>query len=620
MGKKTDTARATAMADFNGRFSDHVTTLEREAIKLSSGMEGVRSALGRLESLKQKAARKVNHAIWLLERKNPKAAEFNTFLDARAETAHRRYIRAHDNAKKMSFLAKRAIEQRLGVRLADMADELPLVEAPQTWESTVCASSGIDLEKLKTDKDGNSTGVQNFADSFIGEYVRNLENVVESYRLAHNFHEGDDFIVASLRDDILSVRNECVTESPNLLLHSGQMDKHSLASTAPGRWTVHGCGEEENVDPDDSDVSEEFVVSEEPPQDCLTVERLDVSPTRSIQNSPTLRGQKLKRGSNFVAGATLRQRLEVEAGMYLFSWFSPDAVGASLGGAWLSDGTEAAIEAGARSREGDLWPRHWVVFRVPEAQEISVGFHSEEGGEVQIGAPMLERVTSQLPERLVPRTYSDTAESRDIVAAVCADHSGETFRQEYWTRNCINVCVDGYKSNCSNGGQVRCFQETHFSISQNQLAIGRPFQNSGFAEGNFNYRINDIGVNFVGTGIRNCDQSETPSACYSGGFVQYSLYHEGPFDVRNHWGEDFEAHLFPGRIERARGLALERYLSNPVSSQDGSLMDQYIRKEFRGRPLDGIFRIRVWEGEGIDFERIEDVQLLLKYHYWTRFN
>ncbi len=600
----SDGARQTAMADFNQRFSNHVTTLQAEAIKLSKGMEGVRASLGDMESLKKKAERKINHAMWLIERKSPAAAEFNTFLDAREETAFRRYTKAHENAKRMAFLAKRAVEQRLGVRLSDMRDDLPLVEAPQTWESTVCATSGIDLEALSTDAEGNSTGTKDFSDAFIGEYVRNLENVVESYSLAHNFHEGDDFVVASLRDDILGVRTECSVESHNLLHYSSQLDHHSLDATDVGRWSVDGCA------PADGESA----------QECLAVMRLDVSPTSAIRNSPALRGHQLILGDDFLEDAALRQRVPVPAGMYLFSWYSPveDGEGAFVGKAWLADETAAPAETATKTEHGDLWDRHWFVFQVNEPQEIAVGFLPDSLG-FQVGAPMLERVSSKSPGNLVPRPYSDTSETRLVTSPSCQDSNGETFRQEYWTRGCVNLCVDGYSSECT-GGEKRCYYETHFSLTQRQLAKGEIFSNAGFAEGNFNYRIGDMGVNFVGTGIRDCAESETPSGCYSNGFVQYSLYHEGPFHVRNHWGEDYEALLFPGRVERARGLASERYLSNPLGSADAGLMDQYQRSEFSGRPLDGIFRIRVWEGEGVDFERIEDIQLLLNYRYWTRFD
>lgn len=126
-------------------------------------------------------------------------------------------------------------------------------------------------------------------------------------------------------------------------------------------------------------------------------------------------------------------------------------------------------------------------------------------------------------------------------------------------------------------------------------------------------------MNFVGSDVRDCENSNLPITCFSAGFVPYTLKHIGPFFVRNHSGNDFQVKLFNGNIEHARGLGIERYLTNPLSSTDRELMSAYVRSEFRGRPLDGNFALRVWD-EGITIDAIQDVQLYIKYRYWTRFD
>jgi hypothetical protein len=88
--------------------------------------------------------------------------------------------------------------------------------------------------------------------------------------------------------------------------------------------------------------------------------------------------------------------------------------------------------------------------------------------------------------------------------------------------------------------------------------------------------------------------------------------------VTNHSGQIFKADLFTGVIEHARGLGTERYLTNPLSSADRDLLGPYIRSELQGRPLDGSYRLRVWDAPGLTFDAIEDVQVYLKYRYWTR--
>jgi hypothetical protein len=127
-------------------------------------------------------------------------------------------------------------------------------------------------------------------------------------------------------------------------------------------------------------------------------------------------------------------------------------------------------------------------------------------------------------------------------------------------------------------------------------------------------------LNFVGTGLHDCASSDLPQTCFSAGFVPYTLIHDGPFYVRNHLGQDYLARLFEGSIEHARGLGTERYLTNPLGSADAMLIAPYFRKEFEGRPLDGTFTLRVWDQPGLDFRAIQDVQILLNYRYWTRFN
>jgi hypothetical protein len=56
-----------------------------------------------------------------------------------------------------------------------------------------------------------------------------------------------------------------------------------------------------------------------------------------------------------------------------------------------------------------------------------------------------------------------------------------------------------------------------------------------------------------------------------------------------------------------------------VSSADQTLLADYFRREFRGRPLEGNYVLRIWDAPGFDWNKVEDVQLVLRYRYWTRF-
>ena len=79
------------------------------------------------------------------------------------------------------------------------------------------------------------------------------------------------------------------------------------------------------------------------------------------------------------------------------------------------------------------------------------------------------------------------------------------------------------------------------------------------------------------------------------------------------------APLPPGKIQQAKALLAERYLTNPVSGADRNLLSDYWRSELNGRPLDGSFKLRVYKTDELDFQALEDVQIALKYRYWTRF-
>ena len=49
-------------------------------------------------------------------------------------------------------------------------------------------------------------------------------------------------------------------------------------------------------------------------------------------------------------------------------------------------------------------------------------------------------------------------------------------------------------------------------------------------------------------------------------------------------------------------------------------MEPYMRGELKGRPMQGLYTLRIWDSPGLRWEQIEDLQLVWRYHYWTRFN
>ncbi|HET6338808.1 MAG TPA: hypothetical protein VFG30_36565, partial [Polyangiales bacterium] len=227
-----------------------------------------------------------------------------------------------------------------------------------------------------------------------------------------------------------------------------------------------------------------------------------------------------------------------------------------------------------------------------------------------------------------PLAYFPTTETLTAQFGQCEDTTGEVFQGEWLSgdSHCENICPDGtgdscaqYESNTTFAQQ--CYQELRFDIGPGMLERGELMP---IARGNFNYRYSRFGINLVGTGLRNCENAQYPSSCYASGFVQYSLRHDGQFSVTNHVGHREDVPLFPAQIQHAKALTAERYLTSPISGADRSLMEDFWRSELRGRPLQGQYTLRVYDipgpnGENVfDMSKLEDVQLIFEYNYWTR--
>jgi hypothetical protein len=326
----------------------------------------------------------------------------------------------------------------------------------------------------------------------------------------------------------------------------------------------------------------------------------------------------------------IQQSVALEPGKYILSWYG--ASGQHPYGFRLRTAAGTNVPA-AVSVDGPLsdkgFPRYYDVYDITTAGTYQVyadGLgNGTTGWNHNVGLPMLEKATtanlaegSQIDYRPLPFELTDADGKHQV--EWCSDTDGSSFRFKHWKRECLPVCDNGIGTGCVVSlGPPRCFLEASFDLNQRDIENGYILPNGGFALGNFNYRVEALAVNFVGTSLRTCE-STGGQGCYSQGFIPYSLVQSGPFTVINHAGDPFYSTLYDGHIEHAKGLALERYLSNPLSSADNGLIEPFIRKEFMGRPLDGAYVLRVWEEPGVDFNSIEDVQILLKYRYWTRLN
>ena len=628
----------------------HGDALQKYGNQISEALENIDGHLAEIERQRDKAQRAAAEAIRQLAFENAGSKTVSSDLAAIRETARLRYEYAFDVAKRATFLARRAIEQRLAVNMDELTDDMPLVEAPQRWAGTVCERSGIDWNAVQA---SHPDSPASFADSFMGDYVSKLERVVESYRLDHNFHEGSDTSVVSLRDDVTGVRAPCDVQVDNLLFNTTDISVQTNSADLLGGWRPSGCASR-------TDTSGKVI----PPENCIAPVVTDDIPypnfSREVGAPKTFRlaygcdlpgsnGQcpvGMQYGYDYQPNAKWAQRVKLNAGRYRVSWYatgleSQDGVDpqAKL---WYEtpDGTGVQYRSGAAPqptgntssiRSGASWYRFWYVIDVnpSSGNTVDVDFtlnrqDTSDFGPTLVAGAMVEdisadsiSVTSDPPE---PKPFTSTSDTRVRRLEACQDTTGDVFRSK-WVKKCVPLCPDGNVSTCPPSLAIQqCYWEVPFSISQARLLAGQQFKLAGFSQGNFNYRISTVGVNVVGTGVKNCANALLPSTCYSSGNITYSLDHAGPYMVRNYEGADYETKLFTGHIQHARGLAAERYITNPISSTDEQLLDQYMRTELQGRPLDGNFILKIWDDPNTSFAGVQDIQVILKYSYWTRFD
>ncbi len=167
-----------------------------------------------------------------------------------------RYEAALHEAKYLAYVARLAVEQRVGARLSTFTQSVGPLNAPSEWADDVCNLTGIDYEELRAFEvpDGGAQSdldqaeketIKGFADQFVGDYVDKLENFVDYYNIQYPAHDGDDTAVISLRDDLLGPPAGCVQEAPNLLYYSSDLTGHDFVSDGSGPvlrgWELNSC-------------------------------------------------------------------------------------------------------------------------------------------------------------------------------------------------------------------------------------------------------------------------------------------------------------------------------------------------------------------------------------------
>jgi hypothetical protein len=583
------------------------------------------------------------------------AIPLNTVLRRQYDGLSLRYKEALTEAKGLAFLARRAIEQRVGVSMSDMHDAVGPLDPPATWADSVCHMTGIDYATLRSiganANDGGEGGVtlepasgdggldqqqiQQFADGFIGDYVSKLQNFVDYYNVQYPSHQSDDIAILSLREDFLPRQSACMTRGSNLAHYSSQLWHEALGdpqnggtpgweytpclSTAKCLFASQSVAAPDAVPPEDAVRAHVTLLADQalpastgkdggPP--ALDASAGDAGGDASASGDP--RGRVNTDGPpGFVS-----QTVNADAGSYVLSWWDQARHGYAgayrvvvFDASWnaIARWSDVAFDPGDSSTPG--WSdRRVVAFDLPAAGTIHLAFAASgtDGtlGAVGVSGVQLEKTANGGS----PTAYVETSVTLDSYTAICPAPSAQAL-QGAFTRRCDDPTG-------------ACYYEIDapFVINSVGLQNGTSPLAGKIARGNFNYRHVNLAINLAGTGVRSCPDGSSPS-CYGTGYTEYSLYHDAEQVPILDWNGtphyfDFET----GRIEHGKALAAERYITLPIGSADQSLLSQpEIEKvELQGRPLDGPYRLRIWDDPALHWSQLQDVQIIVQYRYWSK--
>ena len=632
---------ARALLDLRARTKERFDDVRSALQDFRAAVTKIDAASNRLKQIEDKAKYEVSKGTGVdyvngLDGK-PIPIPVNTVLKRQYDITNIRYRRALEDAKRLAYIARLAIEQRIGTRLSSLKKRIGALDPPAEWADKICTVTGIDYKKLRDQGDISGGGffrdaspsekevLDKLSEQFVGDYVAKLENFVDYYNIEFPSHDGDDTAILSLRDDLVGSQRSCVRKAPNLLLYSDRLDQaHSIedgGQTKIEGWQLRTCqpgdsmcqrveGAVNLAAPTVSPVGDEvvFVYTEAASTD-LTSAPPEVPPS-------------------IVPSNTVYQRVHLAPGTYLVSWWDQ---------ARAAGGTFAAASFGPPPYRLGIYDRAWTSVatstRVPwvpvnpmtDAVEamwsarrtLRVDVPSEGDYYLAIGASVDSTKLGNLALAGLqleftsnteggPTPYVQTNSTRDFVSADC---SGEPSRdlQSFFHRGCE-----------ANG---HCFYDLTQPIllDTGTLGSGHSSLEGKISGGNYNFRHIDVALNFVGTGLRDCE-ADPKRSCFGSGYIEYTLAHDAL--QSGVLGRDGTMQCFnfgSSSINHGKALATERFITMPVGQSDLGLLSQpgITKPEFRGRPLDGSYRLRIWDTPGFAWNRLQDIQLVLKYRYWS---
>jgi hypothetical protein len=583
----------------------------------------------------------------------------NTVLRRQSSATLRRYQAALTNAKALAYMARRAVEQRIGVTLDALTQQVGPLDAPASWADDVCSLQGVNYASLAhatptTDADGGAIdgggiggssdqqAISQFANGWVGDYVAKLRSFVTYYNVQYPSHQGSDTSVLSLRYDLLGPVAQCLTRAPNLLVNSGNLSEFSTSG-----WRLTPC--DPNSQKCLTTVGGYALAA---PQDGPWGPQGDPSTASGItwlSDVPQVNTGGGGQGGGFGsdAGVTplpdgggaadasspsagwpnnlVAQQVQLGPGSYVLSWWDqardananvqwaggaapPNYIVQVFGPSWNSIAIydqppylpPQVGDGGAPS----LWSdRHVLSFTVTNAGMYTIAFGASTlaggNGSVAIADVQLEQGTNGQPT-----TYVATTNTTMVTGLNCP-MSDSDLRASF---------VHG----CDSNGACHYDLNVPMIIDTSTLD-GSPL-GPKLAEGNYNYRHITAAMNLVGTNVHSCTNNPNPN-CYGSGFVQYDLQHDATnAGILGYDGNSRVFNFGVAGIQHGKALTAERYLTVPLSSSDQQLVSQpgFLHIEFGGRPLDGTYRLRIWDSPDLNWSALQDIQIILNYEYWSQ--
>ena len=568
----------------------------------------------------------------------------NTVLNRQYNGTKIRYDAALKNAKFLGYMARLAIEQRLGVHLNDITTQVGTLDPPSSWADQVCHLTGIDFQRLsgQLGPDAGSpdqivaadeTVASEFADSFIGDYVQKLTDFVQFYNVAYPEQDGNDVAVLSLRESLLGGAAACSQPSKNLLADSSRLYEihDGTAQTVVG-WVKDTC------DPADTNCIQAtqltglqlpsapggatWLLDQPPPSATVPLAEGGLLSLSDGGTTSANAGALVGGADDVVSQAVV---LTVP-GTYILSWWDraidPNPKSPTFGqptattvnayhvGIYDSSWTPAVTgvspvpNKSSDPTEGGWSTRYSLPFLVkaPDVFHIAFAASANNGapGSVAIANVQLELAGADM----APSPYLDTDSSGQVTSFECARTPTEMRA--------------AFQRNCDPDGTCHFDLTTPLVIdTQAMTSNGMPLAGK-LASGNFNFRHIDVALNIVGTGVLDCSSTGSPD-CFGSGFLQYSLEHDATnvgvlgFDTQYRFFDFGTA-----TIDHAKAISAERYITTPIGSADQQLIGQLEAVQFRGRPIDGVYHLKIFDTPALRFDQIQDIQLILNYHYWSR--